>query len=88
MYLFIIPSFFIVIASLLFIAANSVFHKRTKHIEIDCHYVCDAFQEGFIYPCYIRSDLQSTNILSKVIHPSQFHALSRKLSISDLYASI
>ena len=32
-----------------YIAANSVFHKRRKHVEIDCHVVREKLKKGLIH---------------------------------------
>ena len=67
------------------IAKNLVHHDRTKHIEIDRHFVKEKIEADMLSLQYIPTNRQTADILTKAVPKKTFEDLDSKLGLLNIY---
>ena len=65
------------------ISENSVQHDRTKHVEVDRHFIKEKLEAGILSLPFVRSEEQLADILTKAIPTKSFEEVLCKLGVED-----
>eukprot|EP00253_Pinus_taeda_P009188 PITA_09188 len=70
-------------SSAIALSKNSVFHKRTKHIDIKFHYIRELVNNGYIVLKHCRTQEKVADILTKPLQHKSFEFLRKCLGMTD-----
>ncbi|RVW26625.1 Retrovirus-related Pol polyprotein from transposon RE1 [Vitis vinifera] len=70
----------------LHIASNPVFHERTKHIEVDCHFIREKIASECVATSFVNSNDQLADIFTKSLRGPRIKYIYNKLGAYDIYS--
>ncbi|KAM2607400.1 hypothetical protein TB2_035958 [Malus domestica] len=68
------------------IAENPVQHDRTKHVEVDHHFIKEKLEKKIVSIPFVNSEEQLANILTHAVCSRLFGDSLVKLDMCDIYA--
>ena len=69
----------------LHIAFNSVFHEKTKHIEVDCCFIREKIVSRCVTTSFVNLNGQLVDIFTNSLKGPRIKYIYNKLGVSDLY---
>ena len=67
------------------IAHNPVQHDRTKHVEVNWHFIKENLDRKIIQFPFVRSEDQQTDIFTKAVSEKAFYNAIDKLDLISMY---
>ena len=67
--------------SIMKLSENPLFHDKSKHIEIEYHYIRNMVQRGAVKLQYVAMDKQIADVLTKPLARVKFEYFREKLGV-------
>ena len=72
--------------SAIMLSSNSVLHERTKHVEVDIHFIREKVRSGVIVLNFVPSSDQTADIFTKSIGHMLLQSSLSKLGLVNVFA--